>query len=103
MHYYKGGTADGATDQSGYMMKTTDSVEKTIVMAPFGYGDFTIPAGDPAYTLNQSFELPTDITIWATFPHMHLLGTGYHMSIIREDTEEEECVVQSEHGNACIF
>ena len=97
MHYYKGGTPEGAKDQSGYFMKTTSNVSKNVLMAPYGYYDFLIPAGDSDYTHGERFEVPADITIWATFPHMHLLGTGYHLSVTRGNSGEEECVVESDN------
>ena len=97
MHYYKGGTPEGMSDQSGYIMKTTDSVEKTIMMGPYGYEDFLIPAGESEYSYVEVLKAPTDFMIWATFPHMHLLGTGYRLHVVRADSAEEECIVQSEH------
>ena len=65
-------------------------------MGPYGYTNFTIPAGEESYSYSETIEAPADFRIWATFPHMHLLGRGYHLSIIRAGGDEE-CVVYSEN------
>ena len=95
MHYYQADTSQVLLDQSGYMMNIASSVENTILMGPYGYTDFEIPAGDANYSYGQTVEVPTNFRIWATFPHMHLLGRGYRLHIIREDGQED-CVVSSE-------
>ena len=95
VHYYLGSAEEGLADQSGYTMKIASEVDEAILMAPYGYVNFNIPAGDPAYTYGEQVEVPVDMKIWATFPHMHLLGTGYKLSVMRPDTEE--CVVQSDN------
>ncbi|MEC7984384.1 MAG: hypothetical protein VX278_04420 [Myxococcota bacterium] len=95
MHYYIGKADPGIADRSGYSMKIASEVEHTILMGPYGYHGFRIPAGDPAYTYGEEIVAPTDFRLWATFPHMHLLGTGYHMSI-RGDGDDR-CVVQSDN------
>ena len=59
-------------------------------MAPLGIFDFTIPAGDDAYSISNTFQLPLDVTLWGVFPHMHILGSGYEMSL------EDQCIVRSD-------
>jgi hypothetical protein len=60
-------------------------------MAPLGTQDFTIPAGDSAYTARFEFELPDwtppRLHAYGMFPHMHVLGTGYHAWIERDGVE----------------
>lgn len=99
MHYYNDGTGTGQSDQSGYAFDLVDpaSVTDNVFMVPVGAFDFNIPAGDGDYTFAASFDLPDlPITgkIYATFPHMHLLGKAYEMNIDRDG--ERECLVQSD-------
>ena len=96
MHYYQGSQPAGLKDQSGYAMVTAPEVDKPLFMIPIGYHNFLIPAGDSAYTYGQDNETPVDLEIWAVFPHMHLLGTGYDYRIKRADGSED-CVVQSDN------
>ena len=95
MHYYQADLNESFLDQSGYMMKTASAVDNTILMGPYGYTSFEIPAGDDSYSYGETVEAPANFRIWATFPHMHLLGTGYRLHIIRQDGEED-CVVSSD-------
>ena len=92
MHYYlPGPEALGRADRSGYAFRTAESVERELYMFPLGEtgrNAFTIPAGDPKFTHTSTLELPSfitdEITIYTTFPHMHVLGTGYKGWITRE-------------------
>ena len=68
MHYYKGDNPEGTTDQSGYTFRTTDQVEHVAQMFPFGFQDFTIPAGDAAYTKTTSLSLPMDLQNMGSVP-----------------------------------
>ena len=96
MHYYKGDNPEGTTDQSGYSFRTTDQVEHVAQMFPFGFQDFTIPAGDEAYTRTTSLSLPMDLKIWGVFPHMHVLGAAYKTWIEHEDGDNT-CLAESKH------
>ncbi|MGC6509705.1 MAG: hypothetical protein ACON4U_14875 [Myxococcota bacterium] len=95
MHYYQSPDNEQESDQSGYMFTTTDSVEHTIQMLPLGFQGFNIPAGDPAYVDGVEFNLPFGIKIWGVFPHMHVLGSGYSMTLPDED-EDDQCIVSSD-------
>ncbi len=100
--YRKGPEVDGLSDQSGWALRTTDEIDTQLIMAPLGYSDFKIPAGDPAYTYDgtESGEGPLSLPIagraHAIFPHMHVLGTGYKLSIEKPDGSEE-CVVEGKY------
>lgn len=99
MHYYNDGSATGQQDQSGYAFDLVDksTVTDNVFMVPVGAFDFNIPAGAEAYSDSTRFELPdVPITgkVYATFPHMHLLGTGYELDIERDG--EKQCVVRSD-------
>jgi hypothetical protein len=93
-HYYEG-TNPGVTDQSGYALRTAPAVDKELSVYPFGPYDFTIPAGDDAYSSDLSYPIPFDGTIYAVFPHMHILGSGYEMTVSTAK-EGDVCVVASD-------
>ena len=83
MHYYNNGTNQGVTDQSGYALKTANSVDVPVLMLPLGANEFAIPPGNDAYSHTEEFELPTGFggKIYTAFPHMHVLGKSYELTI----------------------
>lgn len=108
MHYYGGGPSTAElTDQSGFALRTASSVEHEVMMAPFGSYDFHIPAGEAAHTEGFAIEIPEtidlggaelpmpDLEILGTFPHMHVLGAGYHLQVKRKEGGNE-CLARSE-------
>jgi hypothetical protein len=101
MHYFNNGAYDGTPDQSGYALETAASVDVPLVMFPAGANGFNIPAGAESHTHTESFTLPSGVggKIYTTFPHMHVLGSGYNLSIERADGSET-CVI---HGDAYDF
>jgi len=107
MHYFQSGPEMvGVADQTGYAFRTADSVERSVLMFPVGNFSFEIPAGEAAYKDTFEFELPPylNFEILGTFPHMHLLGSGYRMWLNPkppDDDEEDEaaedvCLVESD-------
>ena len=113
MHYFlPTPEALGRKDRSGYAFRTAETVERELYMFPLGEtgsNAFTIPAGDASFTHTSSLELPgfitDDITIYTTFPHMHVLGTGYRGWIDRYEGEED-CIVESQQydfGNQLTY
>lgn len=97
MHYYDNGTSAGLTDQSGYALKTAEEVEVPVLMFPVGANGFTIPAGNDSYTHSEEFELPPGLggKIYTTFPHMHVLGQGYELTVEHSDGSTS-CVARSD-------
>jgi len=97
MHYYDNGTYEGAADQTGYALKTTDAVDVPLLMLPAGANSFAIPAGDEAYSHTESFELPPGLSgkIYTAFPHMHVLGSSYELTIEHADGSTS-CVSRAE-------
>ena len=82
MHYYLGDDDDaGLADQPGYALVTAPSVTTPALMETYGPTDFTVPAGDESYTLTATAEVRQAGQVHAIFPHMHVLGTGYEMSV----------------------
>lgn len=95
MHYYSGKAAtDGLTDQSGYALKTAESVKNKLLMAPLGLSNFVIPAGDDNYSASDSVTIPVPITLWGVFPHMHVLGKSYELTVGEGD--EQICANRGE-------
>ncbi|MDP2311824.1 MAG: hypothetical protein Q8P41_02895 [Pseudomonadota bacterium] len=97
MHYYE--SFDGAAaelDQSGYGLHLSDDVTTELFALPLGVEDFEIPAGQ-ANADAQMFvpwgEDWGDVTIVGTFPHMHLLGTGFDFNVQHPDGTNT-CVVE---------
>jgi hypothetical protein len=95
VHYYQNPDASRAQDQSGVSFRTTDSVDHVVQMVPFGASGFTIPAGDPDYTVTNDISIPLGYRIWGIFPHMHVLGSRYSFSV--GQGEDEVCLAQSDH------
>ena len=90
MHYFDDGSYDGTPDQSGYALETAASVDVPLIMLPAGANNFNIPAGAEAHSHSESFTLPQGVggKIYTTFPHMHVLGSGYNMTIEHSDGSE---------------
>jgi mono/diheme cytochrome c family protein len=96
MHYFNSfDGADKELDGSGYGIKLADSVETEVVVLSYGTYQFTIPANDADFessnseTWNRRWDQAQILGIW---PHMHLLGDGFDMSLKHEDGNES-CLV----------
>ena len=97
MHYFRSGPeSDGQVDASGWAFDLVDEgeVHTPVLMAPMGVYGFRIPADAPSHTESFGFVMPADITIHSVFPHMHVLGTSYEMTVTRND--QETCVVRGD-------
>ncbi len=109
VHYYASTPEVAAAgDASGYQFTLTPDVAEELKMAPLGWQDFTIPAGDPAYSNEFELEIPSwtpfSLNAYGMFPHMHVLGTGYHAWLEHED--EDTCLVRSDRydfGNQLTY
>ena len=96
MHYFHPGE-DQAVDQSAYRVKTSPSVEKTILMYPYGPYEFTIPAGASEQTEVSSLTNPYgDIEVLGVFPHMHWLGSSFEATISDSSGNPVECLSQGD-------
>jgi hypothetical protein len=95
MHYFESyDGADQEQDQSGFGLHLADDVDTRLFTMPLGVEDFTIPAGDPDHTEQMLVPWPAsygDVTILSTFPHMHLLGSGFEFKVAHADGSES-CV-----------
>ncbi|MCO4772914.1 MAG: hypothetical protein KDA24_22975 [Deltaproteobacteria bacterium] len=98
MHYFQAGPeVAGLSDQSGYEFTIADSVDTPIRMLPAGIFDFNIPAGAESHTATDSISLPEDIglTVYGTFPHMHVLGTQYRVWADQDGVET--CISEGDY------
>jgi hypothetical protein len=96
MHYFQSGSAE-QQDQSAYALKTTESVDRQVMMYPYGPTDFKIPAGEEAHSATAEMTNPyADLRILGVFPHMHWLGTGYASTISNTDGEQVACLAQAD-------
>jgi hypothetical protein len=95
MHYYESyeGAAT-ATDQTGYGVILDDSADRAVITAPFGPTSFRIPAGAEAYSKGDTVTWSYgDYEILGSWPHMHVLGSGFQQKILRADGSED-CLLQ---------
>jgi hypothetical protein len=92
MHYFNSfDGADQVSDQSGYGLLITDSVDREVTSVPFGPTGFSIPAGSDDYAVSDRARYRGgDADILAAFPHMHQAGVGFHMTV---ESDPEQCLV----------
>ena len=91
MHYFANDAAAiDEGDQSGYEFTTATSVDREVLMFPFGPTGFRIPAGEESHTESLSFTIPNGLSARAhgTFPHMHVLGSSYRLWVEHQDGSE---------------
>ena len=97
-HYFDPGNLEpGAVDRSGYVFRTSDTVETPVLPYVWGPTDFVIPADDAAYTATNSFSagLGYDYTIYTMWPHMHVLGDAYDVRVT-DAQGEEDCLLTAD-------
>lgn len=100
MHYFQG-AAVIPEDQPGYALRLSPTVDRELFYVPLGPDRFTVPAGDPAYTLTSAYPLQfllgpgIGIDVFGVFPHMHLLGTAYDFHA-RHPDESETCISRAD-------
>ena len=91
MHYYDSKPDQGIpVDESGYALKTVSAVETELEVLTLGSVNFRIPANDPAYTHEDIMRAPRDLRIHGVFPHMHVLGSAYELTV---DEQKDGCLV----------
>jgi hypothetical protein len=96
MHYFHEG--EEAVDQSGYKLKTAASVDRTVLMYPFGPMGFTIPASAEAHSETASLTNPyMDLEVLGVFPHMHGLGIGYEATISNPAGDTVDCLARADN------
>jgi hypothetical protein len=79
IHYHATGKAESDQTEVGiYLMREpTKRMMDSLFLRSFS---LDIPAGTPAYVVEDSVEVPADCILMSVFPHMHLLGREVHAS-----------------------
>jgi hypothetical protein len=79
IHYHATGKAESDQTEVGiYLMREpTNRMLDALFLRSF---KLDIPAGDAAYAVEDSVEVPADCILMSVFPHMHLLGREVHAS-----------------------
>ncbi|MGF1580663.1 MAG: ascorbate-dependent monooxygenase [Gemmataceae bacterium] len=72
MHYHPTGKVE--KDQSEVGIYFTKKKGKALLPFTIGTRHIDIPAGKNDYKITTHATLPTDVTVYGTFPHMHLIG-----------------------------
>jgi len=99
MHYYAATPeVQGTEDLPGYAFRTAETVSDEITLLPLGPTDFTIPAGEDAFTISESYALGsflgTGLKFYGAFPHMHVLGSRYSFRV--EGGLQDRCVSEAQ-------
>lgn len=97
IHYFQSGKEPAGTkDQTGFAFKFADSVQTPLLIAPVGKTGFRIPAGNASFSYTGSFgPLPVSLKVYGTMPHMHVLGTGYELSV-SNGSNPSTCIAKSD-------
>lgn len=73
VHYHRSGKPEEDLTRVG-LYTTKEAPKKEMDMAWVFNFRVNIPANEPNYRLEQTYPIPVPITVYATMPHMHLLG-----------------------------
>jgi mono/diheme cytochrome c family protein len=83
IHYNNFG-AQTVVDSSGMMLKATASLRANdAAVLGVGTQNFTLPPGQPSVSESGTCELTRPMHIFSYSPHMHLLGRGAKLELIR--------------------
>jgi hypothetical protein len=79
IHYHATGKPEDDQTEVGvyFMREPTSRMMDSLFLRSF---KLDIPAGAPAYVVEDSVEVPADCILMSVFPHMHLLGREVHAS-----------------------
>ena len=95
VHYFQSGPESaGLVDESGFALRTTDSVAQPLEMVTVGSQSFRVPAGQGDYTFEGAWESASDRKIYGVFPHMHERGAGYQMRL--PERRRDTCVLDGD-------
>lgn len=61
----------------------------TPIMVRLGVKTIDIPAGESAYAITDSYELPVDVSVYSIYPHAHYLATRMEITAERPDGTTE--------------
>ncbi len=84
IHYRATGKPE--TDQSEvgiyFMREPVKRIMDTLLLRSF---NLDIPAGEPAFTIEDTLEIPADCILMNILPHMHLIAREVHASVVNPD------------------
>lgn len=93
MHYTS--TKKDTQDQTkvGMVWATEPPKERVITLAAGNEG-FEIPPGADNYAVHGPLSIPNDATLLSFFPHMHLRGKAFEMTLTRAKGAEPEMLLK---------
>lgn len=93
-HFHPSGKPEQEISRVGFHVTDENPGRKYIeVQVPPAFGQLSgieIPAGSDRYTLRETFELPVDVTAFATFPHAHYIGKEFRLTAELPSGEKKE-------------
>ncbi len=93
IHYHKDpgeGTAVTDLTKAGFVFyEDGDVIDHVVETNLLPHRGWTIPAGDPNYEVNNSFEVEEDIYLLSMGPHMHYRGKAMRYELEYPDGERE--------------
>jgi mono/diheme cytochrome c family protein len=93
MHYHKDsgeGTAVIDSTEAGFVFyEDGDVIDYVVETNLLPHRGWTIPAGDPNYEVNNTFDAEQDIFLLSMGPHMHYRGKAMRYELEYPDGEEE--------------
>ena len=88
VHYTPNGKATFDQTRLGLVFARTPPKERVLTLSASN-GTFKIPAGDPNYRVDASFDVRKDVTLVAVHPHMHARGKSFEYRIVFPDGKSE--------------
>jgi hypothetical protein len=84
VHYHATGKVESDQSEVGiyFMKEPTSRILDSLFLRSF---KLDIPAGDTAYVVEDSLEIPADCIVMSLFPHMHFLGSEVHATATLPD------------------
>lgn len=93
MHYHKDsgeGTAVNDSTKAGFVFyEDGDIIDYVVETNLLPHGGWTIPAGDPNYEVNNTFDVEEDIFLLSMGPHMHYRGKAMRYELEYPDGKRE--------------
>lgn len=87
--HYNNPTNDTYLDASGMMFKATRRLRPNdAAVLGVGLENFSLPPGQPAVERSGDCQLERPMHVFSYSPHMHLLGKGARMEVVRNGTPQ---------------
>jgi hypothetical protein len=84
IHYRATGKPEADQSEVGlyFMREPVNRIMDTLMLRSF---NLDIAAGDPAFTVEDTLEIPTDCILMNILPHMHLIAREVHATVTLPD------------------